>query len=72
MFEIVWKVYIDFEVGEGECECVCNLYECLFECIFYVKVWILYVFMEIVMFGGGEDEDGNEIEGEVGDVDLVR
>jgi crooked neck len=28
--------------------------------------------MEVSVLGGGEDEDGNEIEGEEGDPDIAR
>lgn len=28
--------------------------------------------MEVSVLGGGEDEDGNEIEGEAGDADMAR
>ncbi|AAW41086.1 hypothetical protein CNBA6540 [Cryptococcus deneoformans B-3501A] len=72
MPEIVWKAYIDFEAGEGERERARNLYERLLERTSHVKVWISYALMEIATLGGGEDEDGNEIEGEAGDADLAR
>lgn len=72
MPEIVWKAYIDFEVGEGERERARNLYERLLERTTHVKVFISYALMEMSTLGGGEDEEGNEIEGEGGDSDLAR
>ena len=87
MPEIVWKVspvtsywyladtlqaYIDFEVGEGERERARELYERLLERTAHVKVYISYALMDASTIGGGEDEDGNEIEGEAGDPDRGR
>ncbi|ODN82890.1 pre-mRNA-splicing factor CLF1 [Cryptococcus amylolentus CBS 6039] len=72
MPEVVWKAYIDFEAGEGERERARSLYERLLERTSHVKVWISYALMEIATLGGGEDEDGNEIEGEAGDVEAAR
>ncbi|RXK38500.1 pre-mRNA-splicing factor CLF1 [Tremella mesenterica] len=72
MPEIVWKAYIDFEAGEGERERARHLYERLLERTSHVKVYISYALMEVSALGGGEDEDGNEIEGEVGDADMAR
>ncbi|WWC65224.1 pre-mRNA-splicing factor CLF1 [Kwoniella dejecticola CBS 10117] len=72
MPEIVWKAYIDFESGEGEREKTRSLYERLLERTSHVKVYISYALMEISVLGGGEDEDGNEIEGEAGDAELAR
>nr|XP_031862573.1 pre-mRNA-splicing factor CLF1 [Kwoniella shandongensis]KAA5529645.1 pre-mRNA-splicing factor CLF1 [Kwoniella shandongensis] len=72
MPEIVWKAYIDFEAGEGEREKTRNLYERLLERTSHVKVYVSYALMEVSVLGGGEDEDGNEIEGEAGDPELAR
>ncbi|ORX40972.1 Pre-mRNA-splicing factor CLF1 [Kockovaella imperatae] len=72
MPEIVWKAYIDFEVGEGERERARELYERLLERTSHVKVYISYALMESSTIGGGEDEDGNEIQGEEGDPDRSR
>jgi crooked neck len=72
MPEIVWKAYIDFEAGEGERERTRHLYERLLERTSHVKVYISYALMEVSTLGGGEDEDGNEIEGEAGDAELAR
>ena len=36
------------------------------------QVYISYALMEMSTLGGGEDEDGNEIEGDSGDSDLAR
>jgi crooked neck len=72
MPEIVWKAFIDFESGEGERERARNLYERLLERTSHVKVWISFALMEISTLGGGEDEDGNEIEGEDGEPALAR
>ncbi|KAK4688479.1 crooked neck, partial [Tremellales sp. Uapishka_1] len=72
MPEIVWKAYIDFEAGEGEREKTRALYERLLERTAHVKVYISFALMEVSTLGGGEDEDGNEIEGEAGDPELAR
>lgn len=72
MPEIVWKAYIDFETGEGEREKARELYERLLERTSHVKVYISYALMEMSTLGGGEDEEGNEIEGEAGDADVAR
>ncbi|ORY31238.1 Pre-mRNA-splicing factor CLF1 [Naematelia encephala] len=72
MPEIVWKAYIDFEAGEGERERTRHLYERLLERTGHVKVYISYALMEVSVLGGGEDEDGNEIEGDEGDPELAR
>jgi hypothetical protein len=37
-----------------------------------LQVYVSYALMEVSILGGGEDEDGNEIEGEAGDPDLAR
>lgn len=38
----------------------------------YLQVFISWALMEVSVLGGGEDEDGNEIEGEEGDPDVAR
>lgn len=72
MPEIVWKAYIDFEIEEGERERTRHLYERLLERTGHYKVFISYALMEASVFGGGEDEDGNELEGEAGDDERAR
>jgi crooked neck len=86
MPEIVWKVqlllpqrmqadvqaYIDFEIEEAERERARHLYERLLERTSHVKVYISYALMEVSTLGGGEDEDGNEIEGEPGNDEMAR
>jgi crooked neck len=86
MPEIVWKVqpdlspgsrvniqaYIDFEIEEAERERARHLYERLLERTSHVKVYISYALMEVSTLGGGEDEDGNEIEGEAGNEEMAR
>jgi hypothetical protein len=66
------QAYIDFEAGEGERERTRSLYERLLERTAHVKVYISYALMEVSTLGGGEDEDGNEIEGEEGDPEVAR
>ena len=66
------QAYIDFEVGEGERERARELYERLLERTAHVKVYISYALMESSVTGGGEDEDGNEIQGEAGDPERSR
>jgi len=66
------KAYIDFEAGEGERLRARDLYERLLERTSHVKVYISWALMEIAVLGGGEDEDGNEIEGEEGDPNAAR
>jgi crooked neck len=48
------------------------LYERLLERTSHVKVYISYALMEASTLGGGEDEDGNEIEGEAGNEEMAR
>lgn len=72
MPEIVWKAYIDFEAEEGDREKTRSLYERLLERTGHYKVYNSYAHMEASVLGGGEDEDGNEIEGEAGDLEMAR
>ena len=72
MPEIVWKAYIDFEIERGERERARELYERLLERTSHVKVYISYALMEAAAFDGGEDEDGNQLEDQPGDVDSAR
>lgn len=72
MPELVWKAYIDFEVEEGERERARHLFERLLERTGHFKVFTSYALMEASAIGGGEDEDGNEIEGEEGDAERAR
>jgi hypothetical protein len=44
--ELLWKVYIDFEIEEGERDTRCGLYEQLIALSRHVKVWISYVLFE--------------------------
>ena len=66
------QAYIDFEIEEAERERARHLYERLLERTSHVKVFISYALMEVSTLGGGEDEDGNEIEGEAGDEEMAR
>jgi crooked neck len=66
------KAYIDFEIEEAERERARHLYERLLERTSHVKVYISYALMEASTLGGGEDEDGNEIEGEAGNEEMAR
>lgn len=47
MPELLWKAYIDFEVGQGESEFARQLYERLLERTIHVKVWISYARFEL-------------------------
>ncbi|XP_017302527.1 protein crooked neck-like [Diaphorina citri] len=53
MPELVWKAYIDFEVGQGERDKVRELHERLLERTVHVKVWMNYAQFE--MSSGDED-----------------
>jgi len=66
------QAYIDFEIEEAERERARHLYERLLERTSHVKVYISYALMEVSTLGGGEDEDGNEIEGEAGNEEMAR
>jgi crooked neck len=66
------QAYIDFEIEEAERERARHLYERLLERTSHVKVYISYALMEVSTLGGGEDEDGNEIEGEAGNDEMAR
>jgi crooked neck len=46
MPELLWKAYIDFEIGEGERELARALYDRLVEPSGHVKVWIAYAQFE--------------------------
>ena len=70
--ENLWKMYIDFEIGEGERERARDLYERLMERTKHVKVWISFARFEAVPLhrlqpreegeeeevGGGSEEEG--------------
>ncbi|PSN43330.1 Protein crooked neck, partial [Blattella germanica] len=47
MPELLWKAYIDFEVGLGETEKARELYERLLERTLHVKVWMSYAQFEM-------------------------
>jgi crooked neck len=72
MPELVWKAYIDFEIEEGERERARHLYERLLERTGHYKVFISYALMEASALGGGEDEDGNELDAVPGDDARAR
>ncbi|KAJ3036031.1 Crooked neck-like protein 1 [Rhizophlyctis rosea] len=55
MPEVLWKGYIDFEVGEGEWGRGRELYERLLERTGHVKVWISYATFESTALDNGED-----------------
>lgn len=56
MPELLWKAYIDFEVGQGEYELARQLYERLLERTQHVKVWISYAKFELTSQLGGEED----------------
>lgn len=66
------QAYIDFEIEEAERERARHLYERLLERTSHVKVYISYALMEASTLGGGEDEDGNEVQGGAGDDEMAR
>lgn len=66
------QAYIDFEIEEAERERARHLYERLLERTSHVKVYISYALMEASTLGGGEDEDGNEVQGVAGDEEMAR
>ncbi|CAH0393089.1 unnamed protein product [Bemisia tabaci] len=47
MPELLWKAYIDFEIGQEEIENARQLYERLLERTMHVKVWISYAQFEM-------------------------
>ncbi|EDV19643.1 uncharacterized protein TRIADDRAFT_33203 [Trichoplax adhaerens] len=47
MPEVLWKSYIDFEIGQEEYENARSLYEKLLERTQHVKVWISYALFEL-------------------------
>ena len=80
MPEVMWKAYIDFEVGEGEREIARGLYERLVALSGHVKVWIAYALFEVEDIPlRREDRDEEEEEAEeaepktqLGDVAMAR
>ena len=70
--ELIVQAYIDFEIEEAERERARHLYERLLERTSHVKVYISYALMEASTLGGGEDEDGNEVQGDAGDDEMAR
>ncbi|KAJ3048483.1 Crooked neck-like protein 1 [Rhizophlyctis rosea] len=55
MPEVLWKGFIDFEVGEAEWENARALYERLLQRTEHVKVWITYANFEATALDNGED-----------------
>ncbi|KAJ3090637.1 Crooked neck-like protein 1 [Quaeritorhiza haematococci] len=55
MPEVLWKGYIDFEVGESEWERARDLYERLLQRTEHVKVWISYATFENTALDNGEE-----------------
>jgi hypothetical protein len=62
MPELLWKVYIDFEIEEGECDTARGLYEWLIALSGHVKVWTSYVLFEAepIPIPRAEREEGEE------------
>ncbi|XP_046981813.1 protein crooked neck [Schistocerca americana] len=56
MPEILWKAYIDFEVGQEEMGRARELYERLLERTLHVKVWMSYAQFEMSAVGGEDPE----------------
>ncbi|XP_013115450.2 protein crooked neck [Stomoxys calcitrans] len=60
MPELLWKAYIDFEVGQAEYELARQLYEKLLERTQHVKVWMSYAKFELTsQLGDEEDSEMN-------------
>ncbi|PRW59332.1 Crooked neck 1 [Chlorella sorokiniana] len=60
MPEVLWKAYIDFEIGEGNREGARELYERLLQRTRHVKVWLSYAKFEatpLAVLATPEDED---------------
>lgn len=74
--EILWKSYIDFEVGEGQRERARDLYERLAALSGHYKVWIAYGLFEgsPITIGGDEEDEDEETEPTVlpGDPAIAR
>lgn len=62
MPELLWKAYIDFEIGEGEFENTRALYERLLDRTKHLKVWISYAKFEATAMEDGEGTDMAEDE----------
>jgi len=60
--EVLWKAYIDFEIGEGERERTRELYERLLDRTKHVKVWMSFAQFEEQPMPLDEDEDEEEDE----------
>jgi crooked neck len=62
MPELLWKVYIDFEIEEGECDTARGLYKWLIALSGHVKVWTSYVLFkaEPIPVPRAEREEGEE------------
>ncbi|KAG5635885.1 hypothetical protein H0H81_009766 [Sphagnurus paluster] len=80
MPELLWKAFIDFEMGEGERERARALYERLVQLSGHVKVWISYAEFEAepipvsraILEDAQEGEQDEEVPTVPGDVDLAR
>jgi crooked neck len=77
MPELLWKAFIDFEIGRGEWPRARQLYERLLERTRHVKVWVSYAKMEADRYtgggggeGGGEEEEEEDVLG--GPMDRAR
>ncbi|CAL5221424.1 g3611 [Coccomyxa viridis] len=57
MPEVLWKSYIDFEIGEGERKNTRELYERLLQRTHHVKVWMSYADFEGAPMPEPEDEE---------------
>lgn len=65
--EVLWKAYIDFEIGEGERERARELYDRLLERTKHVKVWISFARFEALplhKLAVNPDEAADESEGD--------
>ena len=65
MPEVLWKAYVDFEIGEGERARARDLYERLLDRTQHVKVWMSYAQFEAAPMsaaarGDDDDEDDEE------------
>ena len=64
MPELLWKAYIDFEVGLGKSERARELYERLLERTLHVKVTYLYIFHFVSLLSNYDEKYINKRERE--------
>jgi crooked neck len=72
MPELLWKSYVDFEIGEGERQKARAIYERLIEVSGHVKVWIAYALFEAEPIPVPRDERPEEDDDEEAETPMVE